>query len=202
MIAHACDINHKRHIHRLVRLFFGVVFVVLCSLAETHASQSLGLAWDRSADPSVSGYRLYCGTHSGVYTQTIEIGNATTTLISNLVSGTRYFFAVTAYNAAGIESPPSNEVSYAAPASPGATPTPTPAPLSSPSPSPSQTPRPTPWRASASRRRGGRSMFWTGAAMHPARQTGPGRIRQWNAPEAAGRLYLSLNGVATDLDTR
>jgi hypothetical protein len=45
-------------------------------------------------------------------------------------------------------------------------------------------------------------MFWTGAAMHPARQTGPGRIRQWNAPEAAGRLYLSLNGVATDLDTR
>ena len=50
--------------------------------------------------------------------------------------------------------------------------------------------------------KGGRSMFWTGAAMHPARQTGPGRIRQWNAPEAAGRLYLSLNGVATDLDTR
>src|SRR5438105_1019392 len=139
MIAYACDINHKRHIHGSVRLFFGVVFVVLCSLAETLASQSVGLAWDRSADPSVSGYRLHCGTHSGVYTQTIEIGNATTTLVSNLVSGTRYFFAVTAYNAAGLESPPSNEASYAVPA---ATPTPTPTPSSSPSPSPIQTPRP------------------------------------------------------------
>jgi len=100
-----------------MRLPFGALFVVLCSLAETHASQSLSLAWDRSADPSVSGYRLYCGTHSRVYTQTIEIGNATTTLISNLVEGATYFFAVSAYRPASLESSLSNEVSYTVPVS-------------------------------------------------------------------------------------
>jgi hypothetical protein len=104
-----------------MRFPFGALFVVLCSLAETHASQSLGLAWDRSADPSVSGYRLYCGTHSGVYTQTIEIGNATTTLISNLVEGATYFFAVSAYRPASLESSLSNEVSYRVPVSRPAT---------------------------------------------------------------------------------
>ena len=104
-----------------MRLPFGAIFVVLCNLAEAHAAQSLSLAWDRSADPSVSGYRLHCGTHSGVYTQTIEIGNATATLISNLVEGATYFFAVTAYRTASLESSLSNEVSYRVPVSRTAT---------------------------------------------------------------------------------
>ena len=100
-----------------MRLPFSALLVVLCSLAEAHASQSVSLAWDRSADPSVSGYRLHCGTHPGIYTQTIEIGNATTTLISNLVEGATYFFAVTAYRTASLESSLSNEVSYRVPVS-------------------------------------------------------------------------------------
>src|SRR4029077_17368730 len=100
-----------------MRLPFGAVFVVLCTLAETRASQSVSLAWDRSEDPSVSGYRLHCGTHSRVYTQTIEVGNATTTLISNLVEGATYFFAVGAYRTASLESSLSNELSHTVPVS-------------------------------------------------------------------------------------
>ena len=55
------------------------------------------LAWDADTAPDIAGYRLYCGTSSGVYTQTIEVGNATATLVSNLTEGKTHFFAVTAY---------------------------------------------------------------------------------------------------------
>src|SRR5207249_6805835 len=116
-ILYSCGIGHKYHIIGSMRLPFGSIFVVLCTFAKAHAAQSLSLAWDRSADPSVSGYRLHCGTHSGVYTQTIEIGNATATLISNLVEGATYFFAVTAYRTASLESSLSNEVLYRVPVS-------------------------------------------------------------------------------------
>jgi hypothetical protein len=73
------------------------------------------LAWDLSSSPNIAGYRLYSGTTSGVYSQTSELGNATSTLVSNLVTGKTYFFVVTAYNTMGVESAPSNEVSYLAP---------------------------------------------------------------------------------------
>jgi hypothetical protein len=55
------------------------------------------LAWDADTAPDIAGYRLYCGTSSGVYTQTIEVGNTTATLVSNLTEGKTHFFAVTAY---------------------------------------------------------------------------------------------------------
>src|SRR6266436_4713447 len=99
------------------------------------------LAWDADSDPSVVGYRLYSGTTSGVYTQTTEVGNAVAASVSNLANGNTYFFVVTAYNAAAVESAPSNEVSYIASTS---TPTPTPSPTPSPAPTSTPTPTPTP----------------------------------------------------------
>jgi hypothetical protein len=98
---------------------------------DAQASSGVTLAWDPATD--VAGYRLYCGTASGVYTQTLEVGNTTQTLVSNLVDGQTYFFAVTAYNSGGLESSPSNEVSYQLPPSIGTAatttvPTPTPIP--------------------------------------------------------------------------
>jgi len=41
-----------------------------------------------------------------------EIGMFTSSVVSNLVVGKTYYFVVTAYNALGLESPPSNEVSF------------------------------------------------------------------------------------------
>jgi len=44
---------------------------------------------------------LHYGTTSRSYSETIDVGNVTTYTISNLIAGKRYYFVVTAYNAAG-----------------------------------------------------------------------------------------------------
>jgi hypothetical protein len=88
------------------------------SFSPAHAAQSVTLAWNRDTDPTVVGYRLHDGTSSGNYTRTIEVGNTTTATVSNLTAGQTYYFAVTAYNAVGRESLPSNQVSFTATATP------------------------------------------------------------------------------------
>jgi hypothetical protein len=73
------------------------------------------LAWDRSPDSSVTGYRIYYGAASGNYTNSVAVGNATTNVVQGLAGGVTYFFAVTAYDASGLESSFSNETSYTVP---------------------------------------------------------------------------------------
>jgi len=60
----------------------------------------------------VTGYRVYYGTASHQYSQTLGggtfVANPSMT-VSNLTSGTTYYFAVTAVDAAGVETAYSNE---------------------------------------------------------------------------------------------
>ena len=71
------------------------------------------LAWDRSPSTNVTGYRLHYGVASGNYTNSVAMtGNLTTNTVRGLVSGVRYFFAVTAHTAGGLQSDPSNEISF------------------------------------------------------------------------------------------
>ncbi len=100
------------------RLLIWGLIILVCSAFEVEAAV-VTLAWDLSSSPDIAGYRLYSGTTSGVYSQTSELGNATSTLVSNLVTGKTYFFVVTAYNTMSVESAPSNEVSYLAPPTTG-----------------------------------------------------------------------------------
>lgn len=79
----------------------------------TNPTVSVGLTWPASSDTSVVGYKVYYGTASGVYTRSLNVGNATTATLSNLVAGTRYYFAATAYNGSGVESPYSIETNGA-----------------------------------------------------------------------------------------
>ena len=77
-------------------------------------SNSAGLTWDSVTDPNLSGYRLYFGTAPGTYLQSVgqgtSVGNVTTYTMTGLASGSRYYFAVTAFDTLGIESDYSNEV--------------------------------------------------------------------------------------------
>jgi hypothetical protein len=58
----------------------------------------------------LAGYKVYYGTSSGYYPNSIPLGKVTTYTFNNLASGT-YYFVATAFNAAGVESVTSNEVS-------------------------------------------------------------------------------------------
>src|SRR5579872_5721768 len=75
--------------------------------------QAVTLSWDTSTDPTVTGYNVYYGNSSRGYTNLVPAGTLTTAIVSNLASGATYYFAATTYNAAGLESDFSAEVSYA-----------------------------------------------------------------------------------------
>ena len=70
-------------------------------------SNSLTLSWDANtagnSSSDTAGYYLYMETANGTYTQVIDVETATTYVVRNLTSGETYYFAVKAYNSAGIE---------------------------------------------------------------------------------------------------
>lgn len=94
----------------------------LCASADlfplTNRPARVVLAWDVSTDPTVTGYNIYYGVRSRGYTNIVNAGSATTCTVSNLVASTIYYFAATAYNAAGLESDFSAEVPYRIPDQP------------------------------------------------------------------------------------
>jgi len=79
---------------------------------QCHSLAAVPLAWDPSPDANVLGYAIYYGTNSGNYQTRVPVGNATNTVLSNLTNVGTYYFVAVAYTAEGVESLPSNEVSY------------------------------------------------------------------------------------------
>lgn len=74
-------------------------------------SSSATLNWNANTETDLAGYKIYVGTQSGTYGAPIVLGIANTYQITNLTIGTTYFFAITAYDKAGNESPHSSEAS-------------------------------------------------------------------------------------------
>ncbi len=85
---------------------------------KVEAAQSATVAWDKSPDASVVGYRVLVGTTSGGYTQLTDVQGAAGATVSNLNEGVTYYFAVIAYDAGFTERTSSNEVSYLTPGVP------------------------------------------------------------------------------------
>ncbi len=75
------------------------------------------LAWNPSVSPDVVGYNIYYGVACGVYNNKISVVGSTSTnaTVTGLVQGTTYYFAATAVDALGVESPFSNETTYSVP---------------------------------------------------------------------------------------
>lgn len=81
-------------------------------------STSVTLNWEAptensngSALTNLAGYKIHYGTASKDYTEVVAVSNPSLNryVIDSLQSGT-YYFAITAYNSAGVESPMSGEV--------------------------------------------------------------------------------------------
>ena len=83
----------------------------LTTTPSTGTSTTASLSWSAVTNTDLAGYKVYVGTGSGVYGPPINVGNVTSYVVSNLIVGNTYYFAVTDYNTSGVESTPSNEVS-------------------------------------------------------------------------------------------
>jgi hypothetical protein len=92
----------------------GAVFggVLAGAPMKSSAVQSVTLTWNASTSHDIAGYNVYYGSASGNYTNVISVGNVTNATISGLSEGTCDYFVVKARNAVGLESLPSNEISY------------------------------------------------------------------------------------------
>ena len=123
---HAVDrTNHtpggSSRIRRLTKILGGILFSTLLHYpaqtfgANVATGQSVTLTWNPSTDSNVAGYKVYYGVASGIYTNTVDVGNATNATISGLVAGVTYYFTTTALDVSGAESGFSNEVSYKVP---------------------------------------------------------------------------------------
>lgn len=94
----------------LIGIFVGIC--LLLSTAMAHAFQ-VQVAWNPNAETDISEYRVYIGTNSRVYdhyyiaTPGEEVGFI---VPEDLPDGTMHYFAITAVNWGGLESPYSNEV--------------------------------------------------------------------------------------------
>jgi Fibronectin type III domain len=90
-----------------------ISFRVSPSNAPAITSSTVTLRWDKSPDRGVQGYRLHYGTMSSRnYSKFVDVGNVMTYTLSSLIPGKTYYCVVTAYNAAGRESPQSNEITF------------------------------------------------------------------------------------------
>jgi hypothetical protein len=78
--------------------------------------QSATLAWDPSVPATdVAGYFIYYGVGTRSYTNLVDVGLGTNGVVSNLVAGTTYYFATTAYTSSGLESDYSSEAVWKCP---------------------------------------------------------------------------------------
>src|SRR5688572_13367984 len=86
------------------------VWMIFISGISTVLAADVTLTWDANTEPGVAGYNLYAGVTSGGYGSFVSVGNQTSYTVTGLANGT-FYFAVTAYNAYGVESGFSNELS-------------------------------------------------------------------------------------------
>lgn len=86
-----------------------VLLFLFCKTSPAFAGDAI-LSWTPNTDSDVAGYKVYYGTVSRHYGAPITVGNQTAYTVTGLGLGT-YYFALTAYDAAGNESAFSNEIS-------------------------------------------------------------------------------------------
>jgi len=88
--------------------------VLLLSAITGTASDTdvLGFGWRPSPETNITSYRLYFGQSSNAYTHMSEVSGAQTNTQVTITNAGTWYFVVTARNAAGLESVPSNMVTW------------------------------------------------------------------------------------------
>lgn len=95
-------------------LVIGLLAIAATPVAEAAVSKKpITLQWDKSPDPSVIGYKVYY-SYPGIAFRVLQIGNVNVAELDRLTKGKMYTIYVVSFNSSGVESPPSNSVSYVA----------------------------------------------------------------------------------------
>src|SRR6187549_245465 len=89
-------------------------FILCFSTTDAFSATAVRIEWDANPEPDIARYNVYIGSQSRVYTTVLNAGAQTFLQISNLISGTNYFFAITAVDSADLESDFSVEISFLA----------------------------------------------------------------------------------------
>jgi len=107
--------HHVLH-KTLTGLVLWCCLFLLPTAVHSATTNSATLQWTANGESDLAGYKVYQGTTLGSYGPGIDVGTVTTYTASNLQAGLTYYFAVTAYDTSGNQSPPSIEVSMQIPA--------------------------------------------------------------------------------------
>jgi hypothetical protein len=102
--------TRKRHRKGGVYFWLIPALIGLC-LTSVAFPGALMVNWNANVETDLAGYKIYYGTHSLTYNQTIDVGNTTQYKLENLLEGQTYYVVVTAYDTSGNESLPSSEAS-------------------------------------------------------------------------------------------
>lgn len=94
-----------------IESLLGLVAAAFLSILPTDA---VTIGWDANPEPDIASYSVFYGAVDAPATR-VNVGNVTTASITNLTPGITYFFYVTAINTAGLESDPSDQITYTEP---------------------------------------------------------------------------------------
>lgn len=95
-----------------MKLLISLVIIFLIFVSSVQAASNVTLAWDANSENDLAGYKVFYGTVAEAYQHSIDVGNVTEYVVTNLADGT-WYFAVTAYDQSTNESGFSNEVNAA-----------------------------------------------------------------------------------------
>ncbi len=100
------------------KIFFSSLFLIAVLVGnpffttETIFAASLHLGWNPNPEGDINGYRLYYGTSSYNYGPPVEVGKITDYLLTDLVAGTTYYIALSAFDTSHNESDICDEIIY------------------------------------------------------------------------------------------
>ena len=90
-----------------------ILTILIVGWALVAPAQRVKLAWDASPSPGITHYRIHFGTNGASYSYVTNVGLVRTQTVVLPHSG-RWFFAATAVDANGLESPFSNQAQWEA----------------------------------------------------------------------------------------
>jgi hypothetical protein len=100
----------------MIQKFYHLIMLLVCLAGlEKACARNVTLNWDASNSSNITGYHVYYGTTSGIYSYKVNAGNTTAVTITNLAPGVTYYFVATSQDANGNQSPYSGEVSLTIP---------------------------------------------------------------------------------------